>query len=106
MEPFAVLIVFPVAVGIVAERLFRDTSRASLAAAVVSSLSIYACLRFLDPTGEWNGLATFLVSPLAIAFSLATVLVCFGHFEGRRRHPQRRHRLGATDSSAREVVIS
>jgi hypothetical protein len=106
MEPFAVLIVFPVAVGIVAERLFRDTSRASLAAAVVSSLSIYACLRFLDPTGEWNGLATFLVSPLAIAFSLATVLVCFGHFEGRRRHPHRRHRLGATESSAREVVIS
>jgi hypothetical protein len=90
MEPVAVLIVFPVVVGVIAERLFRDTSRASLAAALVSSLSIYACLRFLDPAGTWNGLATFLVSPLAIAFSLATVLVCFGHFEGRRSH-RRRH---------------
>lgn len=86
MEPLAVLIVLPVVVGAVAERLFRDTSRASLAAAVISSLCVYACLRHLDPTGTWNALATFLVSPLAIAFSLASVLLCFGHFEGRRTH--------------------
>ena len=74
MEPLAVLIVLPVVVGVAAERLFRDTSRASLAAAVVSSLSVYSCLRLLDPDGTWNWLATFLVPPLAIAFSLATVL--------------------------------
>jgi hypothetical protein len=85
MEPLAVLIVLPVFVGVAAELLFRDTSRASLAAAIVSSLSIYTCLRLLDPDGAWNGLATLLVSPLAIAFSLATVLTCFGWFEGRRR---------------------
>jgi len=91
MEPFAVLIVLPVVVGAVAERLFRDTSRASLAAAIASSLSIYACLRLLDPDGTWNGLATFLVMPLAIAFSLAPVLTCFGHFEGRRRPRKPRH---------------
>ena len=90
MEPFAVLIVLPVLVGLVAERLFRDTTRASFAAAVLSSLSVYTCLALLDPDGEWNWLATFLVSPLAIAFSLATVLTCFGWFEGRRR-PRRRH---------------
>jgi hypothetical protein len=89
MAPFAVLIVLPVMVGVAAELLFRDTSRASLAAAIVSSLSVYACLRLLDPDGAWNGLATFLVSPLAIAFSLATVLTCFGYFEGRRR--RKRH---------------
>ena len=86
MEPFAVLILLPVLVGIAAELLFRDTPRASLAAAVVSSLSVYACLAMLDPGGSWNWLATFLVSPLAIAFSLATVLICFGYREGRRRH--------------------
>jgi hypothetical protein len=90
MEPFAVLIVLPVVVGAIAERLFRDTSRASLAAAVVSSLSVYECLHYLDPTGTWNALATFLVAPLAIAFSLAAVLLCFGHFDGRRRHRRRR----------------
>lgn len=89
MQPFAVLIVLPVLVGVSAELLFRDTSRASLAAAVVSALSVYTCLRLLDPDGTWNWLATFLVSPLAIAFSLATVLTCFGYLEGRRRHRKR-----------------
>jgi hypothetical protein len=89
MEPFAVLIVLPVVVGVAAELAFRDTSRASLAAAVVSSASVYTCLRWLDPEGAWNWLATFLVSPLAIAFSLATVLTCFGYREGRRRHRTR-----------------
>ena len=88
VEPLAVLIVLPFIVGVVAQRLFHDLARASLAAAFASSLAIYVCLRLLDPTGTWNGLATFLVSPLAIAFSLASVLLCFGHFEGRRR---RRH---------------
>jgi hypothetical protein len=90
MEPFAVLIVLPVLVGACAALLFRDTSRASLAAGVVSSLSVYACLRVLDPTGTWNGLAAFLVAPLAIAFSLASMLISLGHFAGRRtrrRHP-------------------
>jgi len=105
MEPLAVLIVLPVVVGAVAERLFHDTSRASLAAAVVSSVSVYACLRWLDPTGTWNALATFLVSPLAIAFSLASVLLCFGCFEGRRAQ-RPRPRGNAMESSVREVVIS
>ena len=89
MEPFAVLIVLPVLVGVAAEFVFRDASRASLAAAVVSSVSVYTCLRLLDPAGTWNWLASFLVSPLAIAFSLATVLACFGYREGRRRQRKR-----------------
>jgi peptidoglycan/LPS O-acetylase OafA/YrhL len=84
MEPFAVLIVLPLVVGAIAERMFRDTPRASLAAAVVSSLSVYACLHHFDPTGTWNGLAAFLVAPLAIAFALGSVLLCYGYFEGRR----------------------
>ena len=49
MEPLAVLVVLPVLIGIAAEVLFRDTSRASLAAALLSSLSVYACLTYLDP---------------------------------------------------------
>ena len=90
MEPFAVLVVLPVLIGAAADWLFRDASRASLAAAILSSLTVYVCLAVLDPGGQWNGLATFLVSPLAIAFSLATVLACFGYREGRRR-PRKRH---------------
>jgi hypothetical protein len=89
MEAITVLIVLPVAIGAAAEIMLRDPSRASLAAAVASALAVYASLHHLDPDGTWNALATFLVSPLAIAFSLATVLACHGHLEGRRRHRRR-----------------
>ena len=54
MEPLSVLIVLPLVVGAVAERLFRDTSRASLAAAVVSSLPVNATLaevEVVEPLG-------------------------------------------------------
>jgi hypothetical protein len=90
MQPFAVLVLLPIVIGIAAEGLFRDAQRASLVAAILASLEVYGSLATLDPGGEWNGLATFLVSPLAIAFSLATVLTCFGFREGRRRQ-RRRH---------------
>ena len=79
----------PILIGVVAELVFRDTTRASLAAGFGSSLFVYASLATLDPGGAWNGLATFLVAPLSIAFSLATVLTVFGYREGRHRH--RRH---------------
>jgi hypothetical protein len=85
LQPLAVLVVLPVLIGVVAEVVLRDASRASLAAAIMSATAVYACLATLDPGGQWNGLATFLVSPLAIAFSLATVLGSFGFREGRRR---------------------
>jgi hypothetical protein len=100
MEPFAVLIVLPVAVGAIAERLFRDPSRASLAAATIASTSVYACLHHLDPSGTWNALASFLVAPLAIAFALASVLLCHGHFAGRRIR-RRRQPAGVMESSPR-----
>ena len=89
MQPLTVLVVLPVVIGVAADWLLRDASRASLAAAMLSSLTVYLCLATLDPGGQWNGLATFLVSPLAIAFSLATVLTCYGFREGRRRHSKR-----------------
>ena len=89
MQPLTVLVVLPVVIGVAAAVALRDVSRASLVAAVASALGVYLCLATLDPGGQWNGLASFLVSPLAIAFSLATVLGCFGLKEGRRRHHKR-----------------
>jgi hypothetical protein len=89
MQPLAVLVALPVLIGVAAELLLRDASRASLAAAVLSAFAVYSCLAALDPGGEWNALATFLVAPLAIAFSLATVLACFGFREGRHRQRKR-----------------
>ncbi len=79
MQAFFVLVVMPLAVGVVAAVTFRDTRRASLAAALVSTAILYACLAALNPTGEWTMLATFLVSPLTLAFALLAVLVVFGH---------------------------
>lgn len=90
MEPLVVLVVLPIVVGVASELAFRDTARASLAAALASSLAVYACLTHLDPGGEWNALAGFLVSPLAIAISLATVLLCFGAIERRSIRHRRR----------------
>lgn len=90
MEPLVVLVVLPIVVGLAAELVFRDTTRASLAATLLSSVAVYACFEFLDPGGTWNALAGFLVSPLVIAFSAATVLTLFGVLQGRRPHRRRR----------------
>jgi protein-S-isoprenylcysteine O-methyltransferase Ste14 len=86
--PLLVLVVMPVAVGVAAALSLRDTRRASLAAALVSTVILYACLSTLNPSGEWTLLATFLVSPLTLAFALAAVLVTVGH----RETPRRAHR--------------
>ena len=91
MEPLVVLFVLPVVIGIVAEALLRDTSRASCVATFASPLVVYLCLMYRDPDGTWNWLATLLISPLAIALALAAVMVCFGRAHVRR-HP---HRNGA-----------
>jgi uncharacterized membrane protein len=90
MQPLAVLVVLPVVIGVAAAVALREVSRASLVAAIVSALAVYICLARLDPGGQWIELASFLVSPLAIAFSLAAVLGCFGAREGRRRHHKQR----------------
>ena len=87
MQPLAVLVVLPVVIGMAAALALRNVSRASLVAAIASAFAVYVCLTRLDPGGQWNELASFLVSPLA--FTLATVLGCFGIKEGRRRHPKR-----------------
>ncbi len=89
MEPIAVLVVLPIAIGIVSELLFRDTTHASFVAAIATTLSLFICLRLLAPAGLWNWLAVLLVSPLAIASALAAVLILYGHKQSRRR--RRRH---------------
>ncbi|HEY2862278.1 MAG TPA: hypothetical protein VGK37_01485 [Casimicrobiaceae bacterium] len=87
MRAFLVLFVLPVLIGVASERLFRDTTRATLAATLAAPLLMYLCLDVFDPTGTWNWLATLLVSPLVIALALASVLFCFGRPPRRRRDP-------------------
>ena len=85
MEPLVVLLLLPMLIGLVSWTLFSDTAKASLVATLGSPLVVYFCLKALDPDGTWNWLATLLVSPLVIAFSLATILVCFGRSRVRKR---------------------
>jgi hypothetical protein len=86
MEPLMVLILVPVLTGVTAEWIFRDTRKASFAAALGCPAAVFICLRLLDPDGALSWLATLLVSPLAIALSLATVLYLFGRAHARRRN--------------------
>ena len=86
MEPFFVFFLLPVLFGVAAELIWRDTKHASLAAAIASTLLVYVALELRDPEGTWNALATLLIAPLVIAFSLTTVLVCYGRVR-QRKHP-------------------
>lgn len=85
MRALVVLFVLPVLIGIASERVFRDTTRSTLAATLGAPTVMYLCLDVFDPTGTWNWLATLLVSPLVIALALASVLFCFGRPPRRRR---------------------
>jgi hypothetical protein len=85
MEPLIVLVLVPVLVGVTAELIFRDARKASFAAALGCPATIFLCLSLLDPDGGLSWLAALLVSPLAIALSLATVLFGFGRARARRR---------------------
>jgi len=89
MEPFFVFFLLPVLFGVVAELIWRDTKHASLAAGIASTLLVYVCLELRDPEGTWNWLATVLIAPLVIAFSLTAVLVCYGRVSPRKHRPNR-----------------
>ena len=85
MEPLLVLFVLPVLIGVAAVALFRDVTRASCLATFASPLVVFCCLRLRDPDGTWNWLAAMLVTPLAIAFALAAVMLCHGRSQTPRR---------------------
>ncbi len=89
MEALIILVLLPVSIGIAAELIFRDTTHASFAAALGCPLAVFLCLRYLEPDGAMSWLATLLVSPFAIAFSLVAVLWCFGRLQPRRRNGSR-----------------
>lgn len=86
MEPLVVLFVLPALIGVASVALLHDMTRASCAATFIAPLVVFCCLRSLDPDGEWNWLATLLVTPLAIAFALAAVMLCHGRSQVRKRH--------------------
>jgi hypothetical protein len=85
MKPLVILLVLPIVIGCVSEMYFRDTKKASLAAALGSMLAVFLGVIALDPAGTWNWVAALLVSPLPIAFGVVTVLFCYGRLQMRRR---------------------
>ena len=89
MEPVLVLILLPVAIGALAEAAFRDARRASLVAALGSTLADGVAVQALDRNESWSWIAAVRVSPLPIALAVATVLFWYGRTTVRRR--TRRH---------------
>ena len=49
MEPIAVLVLLPIVIGIVSELIFRDTTHATLAAAIGTAIALVVCMRLLAP---------------------------------------------------------
>ena len=86
MEPLIVLVALPVLIGVTAELIFRDTTRASLAAALVCALVVFLCLTYLDSEGALSWLAALLVMPFALAISLAAVFLAYGQARPRKRN--------------------
>ncbi len=85
IEPWVVLLLLPVLIGLGSGMLSRDTRRASLVAVVACSAVVVAGVTIRVPEASWNWLAAFLVLPLPIAVTLAMVLLWHGR-ESRRRH--------------------
>ena len=88
MEPLAILVVLPVTIGIVAERVFARTAHAALAAALASAAVVLSSVTWLAPDERWSSLAALLVSPLPVALSLGTVVVCCGRHARRPRRDE------------------
>ena len=89
LEPIAFLVLMPILIGIVAELIFRDTTHATLAAAIGTAAALILSMWLLAPPELWTWLAVLLVSPLAIASALATVLIVYGRSQARRRRRRR-----------------
>jgi phosphate/sulfate permease len=85
VEPLVVLILLPMAVGALAEAVFRDAKRASLVAAFGAALGVGLAVQLLDRNESWSWVAALLVSPLPIALAIATVLFWYGRTTKRSR---------------------
>jgi phosphate/sulfate permease len=85
VEPLVVLILLPMAVGALAEAVFRDAKRASLVAAFGAALGVGLAVQLLDRNESWSWVAALLVSPLPIALAIATVLFWYGRTTKRMR---------------------
>jgi hypothetical protein len=83
MKALLILIVLPALVGIAAEWRFRDTRKASLAAALGAMLVVAAGVQALEPAEPWNWIAAMLVSPLSIAIAVVVALYCYGRAQTR-----------------------
>jgi fumarate reductase subunit C len=78
MRPLLVLFVLPVVCGVIFAVLFQSVRKASFAAAVCAPGLVFALVKLSDPNEPWSAFATFLMSPVVIAFALIAVFLCSG----------------------------
>jgi hypothetical protein len=86
MQPFTLLLLLPILIGIAAYAVFRDVRNAAGAAMGLTALVLYGALYALDPSGGWTWLAGLLVLPLPVALALGAVVLMHGRLQRPRRN--------------------
>jgi hypothetical protein len=86
VQPFAVLVVAPLLIGVASQLVFGDTRKAACAAMLGAAAVVIGGVIAGDPGGAWTWLASLLVMPLPIALALSAVLLCHGRSGVRHKH--------------------
>ena len=91
MEPLLVLVVLPVLLGVAADLVFREPRKATFAAALATVVIVCAFAQLRGTDAPWTWFAALLVSPLSVAFAVATALFWYGHLQECARRRRRSH---------------
>ena len=89
MRAILVLAIVPMLIGLAASLVAREARHASLVAGAASAVFVFIATRIADADFAIGWLATLLVLPLPVAFTIATVAFCSG------RSPRPRGKRGA-----------
>ena len=87
MRAILVLAIVPILIGLAASLVTREARHASLVAGAASAAFVFIATRIADADMVIGWLATLLVLPLPIAFTIATVAFLSGrspHMRGKR----------------------
>jgi hypothetical protein len=86
LQPLAVLVVAPIAIGIASQLLFGHPRKAAGAAMLGAAALVVGSVIVGDPGGAWTWLASLLVLPLPVALALTAVLLVHGRSGVRNKH--------------------
>jgi hypothetical protein len=86
VQPFAVLVVAPLLIGVASQLVFGDARKAACAAMLGAAVLVVGSVIAGDPGGAWTWLASLLVLPLPVALALTAALLVHGRSGVRHKH--------------------